>query len=454
MSVYVTRVLFPELIGQVEYARNFSSYFLTLAMLGLPSYGIKEISKKRHQPDELKTTFSELLIINFITTFISFVLYTLIHLIIKTDIENGLYFIFGLSIFLNIFNIDWFYKGMEDYPFIITRSIIVQFISFILLFLFVKQTSDYLAYATISVFSTSINHVLNIYHSRKYINFCIKGLKIKKHISILLTLAISIFFSNIYHKIDITMLGKLGTNESVAFYTYAQKIIAAVTAICTMPSMALYPRLSYYYLYDQKKFYKLLNSGLNMIIFLSFPLSVGLFLLAPEGIALFFGNTFLPAAKTIRILSPLVLIMTFGNLLSYQMILCTGNEKKRLPAYFLGTIGNIFLNTIMIPSFMENGAAAASVIAELVVNGVQIYFIKKIVHFHIDIQALFQAIISSIVMGCMILLIKQLFTSLFFSIIISFIVGISIYFFTNYYLGNKLIQNFIEKVICKKNKEG
>ena len=39
-SVYVSRILLPAGVGKVAAAQNLASYFVTLAALGLPSYGV------------------------------------------------------------------------------------------------------------------------------------------------------------------------------------------------------------------------------------------------------------------------------------------------------------------------------------------------------------------------------------------------------------------------------
>lgn len=45
ISMYVSRILMPDGIGQVSYAQNIASYFVTFASLGIPTLGIREIAK-------------------------------------------------------------------------------------------------------------------------------------------------------------------------------------------------------------------------------------------------------------------------------------------------------------------------------------------------------------------------------------------------------------------------
>lgn len=68
-SIYVARILLPASVGEVAYAQNIVSYFSVLAFLGIPTYGVREIAKVRNNKKELSIVFSELFIINGISTF-------------------------------------------------------------------------------------------------------------------------------------------------------------------------------------------------------------------------------------------------------------------------------------------------------------------------------------------------------------------------------------------------
>ena len=97
-------------------------------------------------------------------------------------------------------------------------------------------------------------------------------------------IACIIFLSTIYNKIDITMLNILATDESVGYYTYAQKTITMVLTMANAITAALLPRLSFYYDNDRKQFYKLLDKGFQVLCFMTFPLTIGMMLVAPQAV--------------------------------------------------------------------------------------------------------------------------------------------------------------------------
>ena len=42
---YISRVLFPSGVGKISYAQTIVNYFVTLASLGIPNYGVKVIAQ-------------------------------------------------------------------------------------------------------------------------------------------------------------------------------------------------------------------------------------------------------------------------------------------------------------------------------------------------------------------------------------------------------------------------
>lgn len=449
-SIYVARILLPTGVGRVSYAQNIASYFVAFASLGLASHGIREISKARDNQLMLNRAFSELIIINFVSTTIAVIAYFIMIGVGKAFFtDTALFIICGFQIVFNYINVDWFYQGKEEYVYIVCRNLTIKILSIVALLLLVKNRGDYKIYAIITVVATGGNYIFNIIHSRKYVQLTISGLQIRKHIKPLFILALTTFFSQIYSKIDTTMLGSMSTAEAIGYYSYAQKIISLSVAVCIAVSAVFLPRLAYYYATDKDSFNELVNKGFRILSFLIFPMMVGLYILAPEVIIVLFSNEFVPAASTIRVLIPLVFLQGFGNLLCYQLVLCTGNEGKRIPAYIAGTLINIILNVLLIPIFQQNGAAIASVFAELMVNGIQFILIMHVLKIPLDKNSFIQGILSSGLMGFSIWFFIGFPLSNEIKLVVGFFVGIIVYFTVNIIMKNTVMEYAIKKLLNK-----
>ena len=77
-SIYVSRILLPAGVGKVAGAQNLVSYFVTLAALGLPSYGVREFAKVRENKEKKDTLFTELFLINMISTTVALIAFVVL----------------------------------------------------------------------------------------------------------------------------------------------------------------------------------------------------------------------------------------------------------------------------------------------------------------------------------------------------------------------------------------
>lgn len=446
-SIYVSRILLPAGVGKVASAQNIASYFITIAALGLPSYGVREFAKIREKKDKRNKLFTELLLLNIISTTLAVIGFFLLVLA-NSGFNNewSLYTACGLAIGFNYLNIDWMYQGLEEYGYITGRSLLIKGLSLLALFLFVKTKDDYVTYALISSLATGGNYIFNVIHARKFISIDLSRIELKNHIKPVLLIACIIFLSSIYNKIDVTMLNILATDESVGYYTYAQKTVNMVLTMSNAVTAALLPRLSYYYDNNRAGFYKLLDKGFQVLCIMTLPLSVGMALVAPQAVEFLYGEAFEPAVLTIRLMCPLILIKGFGDLFCYQLVYSTKSEKIILPASASASTINIITNAALIPTFLQNGAVIASVFSEFVTNAVQFIYMKKKVRFSINVKALTKGLISTIVMALSVYIIMQLKLPNIISLLSEILVGVIVYITVNLVMKNSLILETVQKV--------
>lgn len=451
-SIYVSRILLPNGVGKVASAQNIASYFVTIAALGLPSYGVREFAKIRESSRKKNKLFTELFLLNIISTTLSVIVFFV--LVLKNNGFNGewgLYIACGLSIVFNYLNIDWMYKGLEEYGYITGRSLLIKGASLVALLLFVRTRQDYVMYALISSLATGGNYIFNIIYARKFVKLDWKYIELKKHIKPVLLIASIIFLSTIYNKIDVTMLNMLATDESVGYYTYAQKTINMVLTMANAVTAALLPRLSYYYENDKEEFYKLIDKGFQALCFLAFPLAVGMALVAPQAVSVLYGKAFLPATLTIRLMCPLILIKGFGDLFCYQLVYSTKSEKIILPAATVASLINIVTNTILIPILLQNGAVIASVFSELVTNGIQFIYMKNKVKFSINYKAFIRSIISTGIMAICVYVAMKINISNIIGLILEMVIGVIVYIGLNLFMKNTLMIEILKKMKFKLN---
>lgn len=449
-SIYVSRILLPIGVGKVASAQNIASYFVTIAALGLPSYGVREFAKVRENERKKNKLFTETLLLNIISTTLALVGFFILVLANKGfNSEWSLYGVCGLAVFFNYLNIDWMYKGLEEYGYITGRSLLIKGISLLALFLFVKTRQDYVIYALISSLATGGNYIFNVIHAKKFVRIELPGIDLKKHLKPVFLIACIIFLSSIYNKIDITMLNMMATAESVGYYAYAQKTVNMVLTMANAVTAALLPRLSYYYENDREGFYCLLDKGFQILCFMTLPLAVGMTLVASQTVEFLYGEAFAPATLTIQLMCPLILIKGFGDLFCYQLVYSTKSEKIILPAAATASAINIIINAGLIPTLLQNGAVIASVFSELATNVIQYIYMKKKVKFRINGKTLANSLFSTAIMALGVWFLMQINMSNTIGLIVEVLCGIIVYIVANLVMKNELMFEISCKIKAK-----
>lgn len=445
-SAYIARILMADGVGRIAFVQSIVGYFASFVELGISVYGIREIAKVRTSKSNTDKVFSELVVINFLST--TCALAGLAFVIVQYEslqTELPLFFACGFSIIVNYFNISWVFEGQEEYAYIVGRNLLTKVLSLAAIFVCVNTKEDYIKYALIISLVGAGNRVLDLCRIHGRIRFFYRGLSLKKHFKPFCLLAVNALFKNLYGKVDITILGILSTRTAIGYYSYANSIIYIVITVCTSIAAVWYPRLSYCYKNERKEFNKLLQLEMKILIFISFPASVGTVVLAPQIIEFLFGDDFLAAVRTFRILSVLIVIKSISEL-CYQLIIVTGNEKKRIPILCLGITENILLNCLFIPKWADFGSAAALLISEITITVWLIRKMYRLLQFEIPWRVLGQTLFASFAMGIgvFLLLPGNLPSALQCGMGIAF--GVCIYSIFGLLLKNELVEMVFDKV--------
>ena len=450
-GMYVARILMPEAVGKVAYAQNIAQYFAILAFLGIPTYGIREVSKLRNNKELLSKTYTELMVINFVSTSIFLLLYVLLILNVSRFKEDiYLYYITGGSIILNYINNTWLFDGLEEFRFTSIRNIIFKFICFFLLVLLVKTKEDYCIYAFINVFGTGGNYLINMFYTRKYVKLDFTNMRLKNHLKPIMILVTVNLAIELYSLVDVSMLGWFCDKKHVAFYSYGNKICGIFRQLINSFTMVVVPRLAFYYGgKDKENFNRLISKTLKIIMVLGIPIMGGIQLTANNAIILLYGEKFIPSAGILKLLSLTLIISPVGYLLGSRVLLVTNNEKKMVLSVGAGAVINIICNYFLIQNYYEVGAAVASVISEFVVMIIYVYLGRKF-YILVDFsRTLMKTIFATVIMMILLSILGLLFKSIISVLIIQVLVGVISYFLILILLKEQLVVEFADKVYQK-----
>lgn len=420
-GAYVSRTLGAENLGKINFSQSIIGWLIIIASLGIPTYGMREIAKNRDNREESNKIFSELVILRLVVSIVLLLVYYIsINYVPQFRNQNKLFIITGLGLIFNLFNIDWFFSGIEDYKMISIRNIVVRIATFAMIVYFVKEESDYLIYALLLILSQGISSSWSYFYSNKFVKFTIKELNCFRHVNIMKVFLFSSLVVSCYTTFNGILLGILSDSKSVAYYIRAYQILIIAAIFTNSISTVLVPRISYYYANEREKYFYLLKKTLNYNYVLSIPMATAVMLLAKPINFVLGGVEFLPAAKALMIISPLIIVGTLGNWGYNQIIIPTGQEKYGLKIQiFMATI-NIVLNVLLIPRYSYIGVAISVLISETIGPAISFWLLKRNIEIKLLTNNLKNYIFSSIAMSCVIYILALRFNNLKLLIVSAF----------------------------------
>lgn len=445
---YISRVLEPEGVGLSNFAITYAGYFALFASLGIPYYGIRETAKYNDDKLGQHKLLSEIFSLSLVTTGFA-VLFFMISILFIDQLYNNfqIFLISGILLYIIPISIDWFYSGREEFGYITLRSLVVKVISLIALFLFVREKDDLIIYVILYVLAAAANEVWN------FIKLCKEGLRpsltlhFKVHVKPLLILFASTIAISIYTLLDTLMLGFLKDYEEVGYFYNANHVAKALVPIATSLAAVAIPRMSYYKVNkDWHQINVLMNKSLSLVSFLCFPLTFAIVTMAPVFVPLFFGENFMGSIIPLQIVAFVIIFIGLNNLTGAQILLGLGYDILFLKSVLVGTITNVLLNIILIPTYGAIGAAISSVVAEMLILFVTGYYVLSFTPVRLNNTGdLAKSIVCSISLIPIFFLLARLVNG--WILIIGFLIlGFIFYFILQFLLGNTSVRIVVQLI--------
>lgn len=378
---YASRVLLVENYGKVTFATSVLTYFAMFAALGIPNYGIRACARVRDDKVKLSRTAQELMIINLITSAITYVAFFVSLIFVKRfQQDSTLLIINSVSILLNTLGVTWLYSALEQYSYITVRNIVCKIVSIILMFIFVHNPSDYVIYGAIAMVASGGSNLLNFLNLRKCIILKPLGnYHFKQHLKpIFIFFATSVAIS-VYTNLDTVMLGFMTDDIQTGLYGASVKVKNLLTGVVSSLGNVLLPRLSLYVSNQESdKFYETLSKVLNFLLLISLPLTIYFIFYSRTSILLFSGVEYEGATLPMQLLMPTVFLIAISGLTGNQMLVPLGRERVVMTSVICGALVDFGLNWLFIPKWGAAGAAAATLVTEFVVLVVQLFFLRSL----------------------------------------------------------------------------
>ena len=375
---YVSRVLGADGVGTYSYTNSITQYFILFGCIGLNLYGQREIAYYQNDVRKRNRTFFELVFLRAITISISLIIFYLT--MVQFSKYSSIFLIQTLDIIASIFDISWFFQGIEDFKRTVLRNFLVRLLCVTLIFIFVKSPADLPLYVLCYSGTLFLGNISLWLYMPKYVNKNdINGLNIKKHIRPAVMLFLPQIATSLYTYLDKTMIGYITDNTAeVAYYEQSQTIVKTVMTVITSLGTAMMPRIANLFKTNQyEEIKKYMNASIKFVLLLAIPFTFGIMGIAKGFVPWFFGEGYEKVVPNMMVIAPVIIFIGMSTITGTQYLLPLGRQKEYTLSVIAGAVINFILNIIFISIFGSVGAAIGTLIAEFAVMGVQLYFIRK-----------------------------------------------------------------------------
>lgn len=367
---YISRVLGAEGVGEFSFTYSVTAYFMMLGALGTENYGTREIARNSGDKQEYSRLFWEIELIRVISFLVCLLPWFI--MIISVSRYRLLYIALTPYIIGTMFDISWFYFGIEKIDVVVITNAAVRVLGIFLLFTMVRNREDVVVYCIINSLILLIANLLMWFFLPGYlIRIRWSGIHIGNHFRETLIYFLPSVANTIYMSIDKTLIGVItGNSYENGYYEQASRVITVAKAFTfwVYSSIAI-ARMSYLYETEGPERVKEKTAdSIDFILLLGYGAIFGLIGISHNLVPVFFGEDYGPVEILIYMMLPLVLIIGIGNCLESHYYIPAGKRVQSAKFILTGAIINIIMNLCFIPWYGARGAVVASVAAEIIIT--------------------------------------------------------------------------------------
>jgi PST family polysaccharide transporter len=374
---YLIRVLGDGVYGLVIYAQAIIQYLLIVVTFGFNVTGTKHISANRNDKEKIGEIVSSIFIIKTtLLLLVSALLFGLIYTIPALNSHKGLYVLMLWMCVYDVLFPIWYFQGIEKMSYITLATAISRFSFLGLIFLFVKNESDYLMVPIIN----GVGAITSAFIS---LGIILIGHKIKlkvPHLSVIKFYfldSLPIFFANIASRIytssNKVIIGSLIGMSEVAIFDLAEKIINLFKIPQQMIITASFPKVV------ANKSIRLCNNicrlsfGLNVLLFI-FIIITGSYMVKILG-----GDKMESATSTLFVLALVIPLYGISNSKGPIGLLSFNNNRSFSLVITYSTLGYLFSISILwvTDNFNLYMISIVTVLTEAIVASGMTFYSKK-----------------------------------------------------------------------------
>jgi polysaccharide transporter, PST family len=379
---YLTSTIGINGFGLVSFVQVVMIYLSTFTDYGFNVSATREISINKNNKEKINEIFSNVISTKILLSLVAGVILFVLVLFIPKFNDESYAFLLGFSIVLGQTLLPvWFFQGIEQMKYITYLNVVSKVLFTVLIFVFVKLSSDYPLVLIFIGFGNLISGLMGIglvLYKHKVTYKLPRFSSIKTEIFSGWSLFVANFSIVAYINSNLFILGFFANNTVVGYYSIAEKIVMAMRQPLAIFSQAIYPQICKLATEGHQKILLFFKQLYLPFILLFFTISILVFVYA-ESIIYILSKEQNNEVTTLLKLLCFVPFVVGLNIPAYQTLLAYNYKKSYTIILTIGSALNILLNLLLAPKIGAIGTAYSVIITEVFIT-IGLHLILKIRH--------------------------------------------------------------------------
>lgn len=375
---YQTRVLGPEIWGNLGFIQSFLVYFQLVLDFGFLLSGTASVAQNRFNEKRLSEIFTAIMICKLILGILCLgVLLVLCFTVNRFYQDIILYLLFFMSVFINSLLPDYLYRGLEKMATITYRTVAIKLFFTICIVILLKEKSQYYIIPILNLCGSlgaciwvylDLTRTLNIRFVRVKTPFIYETMRNSSEYFL------SRIATTVYGASNTFILRFLyPTGYTLGYYISSEKLVSTARSAISPIADSLYP-----YMINSKDY----NVIKRILIVLMPVITLGCFIIgvfAEPFCAWFFGEEFRESGRILQLLLPIIVMTLPTYLCGFPALSPLGMAKYANFSVVVGAIIQILqlLLLLLIGKLTVETVCIATCLTEFVVLLIRIYAVRK-----------------------------------------------------------------------------
>jgi len=361
---YLLRTLGLEYLGRLEFATYLILYFVTLVNYEYHISGTRDLSRIKHNHNEVSHEVSVLITTKSYLFVLSTILFLVIQLLWPDRFRNALFNASYLIVVGHLLYQPYVFLSLNKVRVLAVLNFLLKALSTLLIFVSVKSPESYVSVNlnySISQILIGILSMVLIQHYFK-LKLCWKPFgevwkSLKRGLYIFLTNGV---MAQLSLNLIQLLMGLYLLPEILGSYTSVLKVVIAIHVLSMMPlKQVFFPELASLWAKNRKDYLKKFKTYTTLLLAGNILAAATLFIFAPTIIRIYAGDYIEPMIEILRWLAYVPLVMGLTNAYIFDGLIAMGKDKLVFRLQVGITIPYIVLLMLLVPRY---GLIAALVI--------------------------------------------------------------------------------------------